>query len=99
MLVVVTYCRSIMFVIAASSWALYVSFRCIDFVTYYPDQKIPLSGSCGYDACGGTLVDTVELAANSDFNRTFGTADASCPTDEEVRGPRSLCGPIIDGMP
>lgn len=61
--------------------------RCIDFVTYYPTQNIPLSGSCGYLACGGTRLQTIELAADADFNRTFGTAAATCTTDDdEVRG-------------
>lgn len=51
-------------------------------MVYYPTQNIPTSGSCGYLACGGTLLETVELEADSNFNRTFG---ATCVTNEEVR--------------
>ena len=59
------------------------TFRCIDFVTYYPNQHVPAS-YCAYMACGGSLLETGDLAADSDFNRTFGAADATCATDEEV---------------
>ena len=56
----------------------------MDFVTYYPNQNFPGS-ACGYEACGGALLETIELAADSDFDRTFGIADDNeCPTDEEV---------------
>eukprot|EP00903_Cladosiphon_okamuranus_P022592 g20787.t1 len=56
---------------------------CFDFVAYYPNQNIPSSGSCGYLACGGALLHAAELDADSDFNRTFGTAAATCTTDDD----------------
>eukprot|EP00752_Nemacystus_decipiens_P015392 g13725.t1 len=55
-----------------------------DFVAYYPNQKIPMSGACGHVTCGGTLLEHIELSADSDFNRTFGTAAATCATDDEA---------------
>lgn len=53
--------------------------RCVDFIYYYPNQKIPGSGACGIYACGGSL-ETTELEADSDFNRIFGLVD-TCTMD------------------
>lgn len=53
--------------------------RCVDFIYYYPNQKIPESGACGLYACGGTL-EAMELEADSDFNRVFGVVD-TCTMD------------------
>ena len=61
--------------------------RCIDFVFYYPDQNVPMSGACGFDLCNGTMDEREELAADSDFDRTFGIVD-TCPNavgNDEVR--------------
>eukprot|EP00752_Nemacystus_decipiens_P002626 g2458.t1 len=52
---------------------------CIDFVFYYPDQKVPFSGSCGLGACGGDVGDAAILESDSDFDRTFGIVD-DCAT-------------------
>lgn len=53
-------------------------------MAYYPKQNIP-DTFCGLAACGGELLETVELPANSDFDRTFGVLTASCVTEQEVR--------------
>eukprot|EP00903_Cladosiphon_okamuranus_P022591 g20786.t1 len=74
---------------------------CFDVVTYYPNQNIPSSGSCGYLACGGALLHAVELDADSDFNRTFGTAAASCTADDGEEGSDGLTvssGPSLAGF-
>ncbi|CAM9217380.1 unnamed protein product, partial [Hapterophycus canaliculatus] len=48
---------------------------CLDYVYYYPDQKMPDSGSCGLMYCGGSKIGAAELPSDSDFNRTFGMVD------------------------
>lgn len=45
---------------------------------YYPDQKLPAGGACGFDLCGGYKDEPEELPADSDFERNFGVVD-SCP--------------------
>ncbi|CAN0057481.1 unnamed protein product [Scytosiphon promiscuus] len=59
---------------------------CIDFVYYYPDQMLPASGSCGYDSCGGGVLATSALSADSDFNRTFGVVDTCTASANEEEG-------------
>lgn len=60
--------------------------RCVDYVYYYPDQKVPSSGSCGLMFCGGGIIGASELSADSDFNRTFGMVDTcTASADGEVR--------------
>ncbi|CAN0258093.1 unnamed protein product [Ectocarpus fasciculatus] len=58
---------------------------CIDYVFYYPDQRLPDGGSCGFLACDGGILGYSELEADSDFNRTFGIVDTctSSATGEE----------------
>ncbi|CAN0200834.1 unnamed protein product [Ectocarpus sp. 12 AP-2014] len=58
---------------------------CVDFVFYYPDQRMPDTGACGVGACDGGVLDYSELEADSDFNRTFGMVDTctSSLTGEE----------------
>ncbi|CAN0512619.1 unnamed protein product, partial [Ectocarpus sp. 12 AP-2014] len=59
---------------------------CIDYVFYYPDQRLPDGGACGIFACDGGILGYAELEANSDFNRTFGIVDtctSSLPGEEE----------------
>lgn len=60
----------------------------MDFVYYYPNQKVPLSGGCGLGVCGGDVAGSAILEADSNFNRTFGIVD-TCTTgvaeDGEVR--------------
>ena len=68
--------------------------RCIDYVAYFPDQRIPQS-ACGYMRCGGEYLGTMELAADSDFSRTFGAASATCTTDEEVRNRNIDCFSLV----
>ena len=65
---------------------LFAIFRCVDFMAYYPKQNIP-NTFCGYAACGGELLETVKLPADSDFDRSFGVATAACVNDEEVSQP------------
>ncbi|CAM9653269.1 unnamed protein product, partial [Scytosiphon promiscuus] len=58
---------------------------CVDYVYYYPDQKVPDSGSCGLMYCGGSVLAASELSADSDFNRTFGMVDTcDATTNNEV---------------
>ncbi|CAM9245832.1 unnamed protein product, partial [Hapterophycus canaliculatus] len=52
---------------------------CIDFLYYYPDQMLPDSGFCGYQACGGEVIAASALSDHSNFNRTFGIVD-TCTT-------------------
>lgn len=54
----------------------------MDFVQYYPKQNIP-DGFCGLASCGGELLETAALSAESDFDRTFGVISTTCVTDEE----------------
>ncbi|CAM9180093.1 unnamed protein product [Ectocarpus sp. 4 AP-2014] len=58
---------------------------CVDFVFYYPDQRLPGGGACGVGACDGGVLGYSELEADSDFNRTFGIVDTctSSLTGEE----------------
>lgn len=63
-----------------------LSLRCVDFIFYYPNQKIPVSGSCGFEYCGGSLLGTLELDDDSDFNRTFGIVDTCTEALNEVGG-------------
>ncbi|CAN0228748.1 unnamed protein product, partial [Hapterophycus canaliculatus] len=49
---------------------------CIDYIYYYPDQKMPDSGACGLAYCGGGILAESELPSDSDFNRTFGMVDS-----------------------
>ncbi|CBJ33480.1 conserved unknown protein [Ectocarpus siliculosus] len=59
---------------------------CIDFVFYYPDQRMPDTGACGVGACDGGVLGYSQLEADSDFNRTFGIVDtctSSFTGDEE----------------
>ena len=63
---------------------------------YYPDQNIAMSGACGFETCGGSMDEADELAADSDFDRTFGIVD-TCFTaagDDEVCAlvPVDFCG-------
>lgn len=59
--------------------------RCIDFLYYYPDQMMPDSGGCGLMLCGGGILGMSELAADDDFNRTFGIVDTcTASATEEV---------------
>lgn len=53
---------------------------------YYPDQNVPMSGACGFAMCGGSIDGVDELAADSDFERTFGIVDMCSTTegDDEV---------------
>lgn len=53
--------------------------RCVDYVFYYPNQKLQAGGACGLAACGGSLQASA-FDADSDFNRTFGVVD-TCTTD------------------
>ncbi|CAM9614565.1 unnamed protein product [Ectocarpus sp. 13 AM-2016] len=58
---------------------------CVDFVFYYPDQRMPDTGACGVGACDGDVLGYSELEADSDFNRTFGMVDSctlSLPGEE-----------------
>ncbi|CAM9945366.1 unnamed protein product [Scytosiphon promiscuus] len=55
---------------------------CVDFIYYYPDQKMPSSGSCGLMFCGGSLLELSALPDDSDFNRTFGFVD-TCTASED----------------
>lgn len=67
-----------------------LSGRCIDFVFYYPNQRVPFSGSCGLGACGGDIGDYAALDAESDFDRTFGIVEnctANAGDDSEVSSP------------
>lgn len=69
----------------------FFSRRCMDFVFYFPKQKVPDAGMCGLGACGGNIGSASELAAEHDFDRTFGIVD-TCATnnvaeDAEVRSP------------
>lgn len=64
--------------------------RCVDYVFYYPTQRVPNSGSCGLAACDG-YIEGSALGADHDFNRTFGIVD-TCTTnmaeeEEEVSKP------------
>lgn len=54
--------------------------RCIDYIYYYPNQRVPDSGACGVYACNGNLLEWSELDADSDFDRTFGIVD-TCTMD------------------
>ncbi|CAM9660109.1 unnamed protein product, partial [Ectocarpus sp. 13 AM-2016] len=62
---------------------------CIDFVFYYPDQKLPDRGACGSNFCNGTLLGYSELEDVSDFNRTFGVVD-TCTSSEDVEEGQEL---------
>ncbi|CAM9101397.1 unnamed protein product [Ectocarpus fasciculatus] len=57
---------------------------CIDFVYYYPDQRLPNRGACGSFSCNGTMLSYSELEDDSDFNRTFGVVD-TCTASEGVQ--------------
>ncbi|CBJ30302.1 conserved unknown protein [Ectocarpus siliculosus] len=59
---------------------------CIDFVFYYPDQKLPDRGACGSNLCNGTLLGYSELEDVSDFNRTFGVVDTCTSSDGVEEG-------------
>ncbi|CAM9105653.1 unnamed protein product, partial [Hapterophycus canaliculatus] len=48
---------------------------CVHFIYFYPDQMMPFSGFCGFEACGGEMIAASALSADSDFNRTFGIVD------------------------
>ncbi|CAM9637657.1 unnamed protein product [Ectocarpus fasciculatus] len=48
---------------------------CIDYILYYPDQRLPSGGACGLSACDGSVLGYSELEDDSDFNRTFGIVD------------------------
>lgn len=57
---------------------------------YYPNQRVRESGACGLASCGGSFDEAGELAAEYDFDRTFGIVDtctASGIEDEEVNSP------------
>ena len=56
--------------------------RCIDYVFYYPNQRVPNAGACGFDACDGFINGFYEFEAGHDFNRTFGIVD-TCTMDAE----------------
>ena len=52
-----------------------VSLRCIDYVFYYPNQRLPFSQTCGLGACNGFSGGISGLAAEHDLDRTFGIVD------------------------
>eukprot|EP00903_Cladosiphon_okamuranus_P014858 g13759.t1 len=54
---------------------------CIDFVFYYPAQRVPF-GACGLGVCAGSVGDHALLGAEDDFDRTFGIVD-TCTTDTD----------------
>eukprot|EP00752_Nemacystus_decipiens_P015391 g13724.t1 len=64
---------------------------CIDYVFYYPNQRLLDSGACGFGFCNGSTTGLWELGAGHDFNRTFGIVDDTCITNlaedvEDVEG-------------
>ncbi|CAM9552099.1 unnamed protein product, partial [Ectocarpus sp. 13 AM-2016] len=48
---------------------------CIDYVLYYPDQRLPNGAYRGFFAYDGSILSYSELAEDSDFHRTFGIVD------------------------
>ncbi|CAM9478820.1 unnamed protein product, partial [Ectocarpus sp. 12 AP-2014] len=60
--------------------------QCIDYILYYPDQRLPNGGACGFFACDGSILSYSELEEDSDFNRTFGILDTcTSSANREVR--------------
>ncbi|CBJ33319.1 conserved unknown protein [Ectocarpus siliculosus] len=78
---------------------------CVNFIFYYPDQRLPDGGACGVFACDGGVLGYEELEADSDFNRTFGIVDtctSSLSGEEEgsdssssSRAAQPLLGPLF----
>ena len=58
--------------------------RCIDYVFYYPNQAIPESGACGFQACDGSMKEYMALEDDSDFSRSFGIT-TQCEEDDSVQ--------------
>ncbi|CBJ30300.1 conserved unknown protein [Ectocarpus siliculosus] len=62
---------------------------CIDYVLYYPDQRLPNGGACGLLACDGSILSYSELEEDSDFNRTFGVVDTCTSSANGEEGDES----------
>ncbi|CAM9688005.1 unnamed protein product [Ectocarpus sp. 12 AP-2014] len=62
---------------------------CIDYILYYPDQRLPNGGACGFFACDGSILSYSELEEDSDFNRTFGILDTCTSSANREEGDES----------